>query len=147
VRLALLSIALIAVVAASCSKTEEERVRAVVRKAVAAGNEKDSGGVVEDAAPGFVGPRGMPVDDCRRILLGYFMREGWIRAFEKDISVTIDGDKATAVLDAILARGNEVKKLEDVIPTNAQRFVFTLELTKIDGDWKFTRADYVQKGL
>lgn len=134
----------------SCKErdSEEDRVRAVIRKAVAAGNEKKVGEVVEDAVENFRGPRGASLQDCRRVLLGYFMQQGWIRAFEQDLKVSfVDTTHARVELDLVLARGNEVKKLEDVVPTNASRFLFTIELSLVSGEWKLTSADYAERAF
>lgn len=96
----------------------------------------------------FRGPRGASLQDCRRILLGYFMQQGWIRAFEQDLKVTFtDASHARVELDLVLARGNEVKKLEDVVPTNASRFLFTISLEQIAGAWKLTSADYAERAF
>ena len=70
---------------------------------------------------------------------------GWMKSFEKDLKVTFESPEvARATLDLLIARGNPVQKIEDVVPTNAGHFLFSLELAKIDGSWRFTRATYKQ---
>src|SRR5262245_11546525 len=81
IALPVLSISLISAIASSCKKeSDEDRVRAVIRKAVEAGNEKRAGEVLEDAAEGFKGPGDVDVNECRRVLVGYFMQAGWIHS-------------------------------------------------------------------
>lgn len=138
---------LLAAVAASstaCKKeNDEDLVKAVIRKAVDAANEKSAKGVVEDAAESFVGPRKANKREARRILMGFFLRKGWIKAFERKLEVTIDSEtEASALLEVVLAEGKEVKALKDVLPTNGTVLEFKLKLRKIDDDWKFVTADY-----
>src|SRR5262245_51316197 len=71
----------------SCKReTEEDRVRAVIHRAVEAGNEKSVRGILEDAAPSFKGPGDASLEDSRRILVGYFLGVGggWMKSFEQD---------------------------------------------------------------
>ncbi len=133
---------------ASCTKTsDQDKIKAVIDRAISAANEKRAGGVVEDALPNFKGPRGADVRESRRILMGYFLRQGWVRVFKRDLQVQVAGDKATATLDATIAVGKPVQKLEDVLPTNGAAVVFTLELEKKGDDWKFAKASYRKKPL
>lgn len=149
-RVGVVALALSFALSACKRETEEDRVRAVIHRAVEAGNEKSVRGILEDAAPSFKGPGDASLDESRRILVGYFLSVGggWTKSFEQDLQVTIDApDRAHASLDLLIARGNPVNKIEDVVPTNAGHFVFSLELAKIDGAWKFTRASYKQIAL
>ncbi len=133
---------------AHCTKTsDEDKIKAVIDRAITAANEKRAGGVVEDALPSFKGPRGADIRESRRILMGYFLSKGWVRVFKREVSVQVQGDQATATLDATIAIGKPVQKLEDILPTNGAAVVFTLELQKKDGDWKFTKASYRKKPL
>ncbi|MCK6548228.1 hypothetical protein L6R52_20440 [Myxococcota bacterium] len=127
----------------NCSKTsDEDLVRAVIFRAIDGANEKAPAKVLADVAPGFQGPGGADVQESKRILLGYFLQQGWIRVFPRGLEITVDGARATAKLGAVVARGNEVKRIEDVLPTNGDVVEFTLELSKESGDWKLTRASY-----
>ncbi len=129
----------------SCKGDDEAQIRALVRRAMEAANEKRVSGVVEDAAPEFRGPRGADLSESRRILLGFFMGRGWVRVFERRIEVTLlDGAAAKAEVEVVLAQGRPVEKLEDLLPTDATVLVFSLELVKRGGDWALTRAEYRQ---
>jgi hypothetical protein len=131
---------------AGCRKdSDEDQVRAVIRKALTAANEKSAGGVVADAANGFKGPQNSDINECRRILVGYFMQQGWLHAFEKDLQITVDGANAKAKLECVLAKGRAVQKIEDVIPTDATVLEFDFDLAKLGDGWKFTRATYTHK--
>ena len=126
-----------------CKKDDDEKlVKRVIRDAVEAANEKRAAGVVEDAADHFVGPRKADVRESRRLLMGFFLRKGWLKVFEKKLEVTVAGTTAQAKLEVAVAEGEEVKTLQDLLPTNATMLEFDLDLEKIDGDWKFVKADY-----
>lgn len=135
--------------AAACTKklSEEDRVRAVIRQAIEAANEKKAGEVVEDAAPGFKGPGGHDVRDCRRLLTGYFLQRGWLKVFERQLDVRVEGANARAGLEVLVARGNPVESIEDVLPNQASRLAFELTLEKREGAWRFTQATYQQRPL
>jgi hypothetical protein len=138
--------ALLVVTFAACkTQTDEDRVRAVVKEAIEAANARSPSGVVREAIDDFRGPHDAKRDEVKRILAGWFLGAGWVHVFERDLEVTIDGDKAKAKLDAILARGPEVKKIEDVMPTNAASVVFDLDLVRTPNGWRFAHADYTMK--
>jgi hypothetical protein len=127
----------------ACKKESEvDRVKAVVQKAIDAANAKKPGGVVEDALSTFRGPQDADLAECRRIITGYLLSPGWVHVFVRDLSVTVEGEQAKASIDTVLARGNPVEKLEDLVPTNGDALTFEVELRRIDGDWKFERARY-----
>jgi hypothetical protein len=139
----LLSLAALAATSACKKDNDEDLIKAVVRKAVQAANDKKASGVVEDAAEHFKGPRNADLRECRRILIGFFMKKGWIRAFERKLDVTlVDATHAKAILQVALAEGKPVDKPQDLLPTNATMLEFDLDLEKIDGDWKFVKAGY-----
>jgi hypothetical protein len=137
----LLALAAILAVFGCKKDSDEDRIRAVVHGAIEAANKKSPSGVVENAAPSFKGPSGADTQEVKRILAGYFLSAGWLHVFERELTVSVDGDRGTARLVAVIARGPEIKKIEDVVPSNAATFVFDLELAKV-GAWKLTTARY-----
>lgn len=146
----LLGLALsVLLVATACKKTsDEDLIKATVRRALAAANEKDAGGVVEDADESFVGPRKMKLADTRRYLMGFFFRKGWVKAIERNLVVEVKNDTfAKAKLEVAVAEGNDVQEVQDLVPTNATMLEIEMGLEKIDGDWKFVKADYRRIGL
>ncbi len=146
--LTLASLSLLAASTSHCKKTsDEDLIKATIRRAIEAANEKRSGGVVEDAAEDFVGPQKMNLGDTRRMLIGFFFRKGWVKAVERDLTVEVEGETAKAKLTVAVAEGNDVKAVEDLVPTNATMLEVDMTLAKIDGDWKFKTGDYRRVGL
>src|SRR5689334_1929006 len=136
-RLSLFFVACLFVLPACKRASEEDRVKAVIRAAVTAGNEKKAGEVVRNAAPSFKGPGESDVNECRRILIGVFLQNEWMHTFERNLAVRVEGDTAQAELGVAIARGKQVERIEDVAEADLDLLIFDLELAKLDGDWKF----------
>jgi hypothetical protein len=130
---------------AGCKKkSDQDLISELLDQTIAAANEKSASGVVEQAASDFKGPQGADVSECRRVLTGYFFGKGWLRVFEQNREINVDGTTATVKLDVVVAIGNEVQKLEDLVPTNGTRLLFDVDLEKIGGEWKYKRASYTR---
>lgn len=134
---------LLATTVAACKKTsDEDLIREKVRAALTAVNEKKAGDIVADAAEDFRGPRNIDLRETRRYITGYMIGGGWLRAFEHSLDVEVDGDTAHVDLETLLAKGNQIKSIEDVLPTNGSRVKFDLDLERRDGEWKFVKGNY-----
>jgi len=131
-------------VAACKSESDEDLIEKKVRAALTAVDEKKAGDVVADAAEDFRGPRNIDLRETRRYVTGYMLGSGWLRAFERKLDVSVDGTTAHVDLEVVLAQGQEVKSIEDVLPTNGSVLDFDLELEKRAGDWKFVKGEYKQ---
>lgn len=134
----------VAAPAACRDPSDEDQIRGAVRRAITAVNDKKPGDVVEDAAPDFRGPSGSDLKEVRRIITGYLLTKGWVRAFERKLDVTVAEGAATAHVDLelVVTRGNKVERIEDVVPTQATVMDMDLELEKRDGVWRFVKAVY-----
>ena len=76
------------------------------------------------------------------MLVYLFLGRKWVRAFGKDIQVTISDDRAEVSLVAILVGGQDVKTLRDVLPRDATAYALELKLVKRDGDFLVSYARY-----
>jgi hypothetical protein len=127
----------------ACKKeSDEDRIKAVIRSAIDAGNQKKAAEILQHVTADFQGPRGADAAESRRLLLGLFLQNQWLHTFERGSSVTVDGDVAKAEVDLAIARGNPVARLEDVPAANLDLLVFDLDLVRVDGAWKIKRAAY-----
>lgn len=124
--------------------SDEDLVRAKVKAALSAVDEKSTGDILADAAEDFRGPRNIDLRETRRYIAGYMLGAGWLRAFARKLDVAVTGDTAHVDLEVVLAKGKEVKSIEDVVPTNGSVLDFDLELERRGGEWKFTEGDYRQ---
>lgn len=133
--------------AACKEKSDADLIGEILDQTIAAANAKEPGGIVEHAAEDFVGPHRADRRECRQLLTAYFLRSGWVHAFEQNRKITVNGAKATVELDVIVAVGREIEKPADLVPTNGTRMVFDVKLAKKDGEWKYTSASYRRKGM
>lgn len=135
--------------AAACEDdpSDEDQIRAAVERALAAVNDKRPADVVEDAAETFVGPRSMKKADVRRTLAGYLLTQKWVKAFRRDLQIEVKGDTAHVDLEVVVAQGNKIETLEDVVPTNGTVLDMDLELERQDGEWRFVKGAYKHKRL
>jgi hypothetical protein len=123
-------------------KSDRDLISALLDQTINAANEKSASGIVEHAAPDFRGPQNADVNECRRVLTGYFFGKGWLRVFEQNREITVDGTTAAVKLDVVIAVGNEVQKLEDLVPTNGTHLLFYVALEKTAGEWTYKSAKY-----
>lgn len=127
----------------SCKKTpDEDIIRAHVQAALTAVNEKKPADVVEHAADDFKGPRKADLRETRRTITGFLLTRGWVRALERKLDVTVEGDTAHVDLEVVLAEGKAIEKIEDVVPTNATVLDVDLDLERRDDEWLFVRGEY-----
>jgi hypothetical protein len=130
------------VLSACKTKTDEDVIGQILDETLAAANDRKAGGVVEHAAEAFQGPHGADLKECRRILIAYFLRNAWVRVFEQSRSIEVSGPTAAVKLDVVIAVGNPIERIEDLVPTNGTRLEFDVKLAKTDGVWRYTSADY-----
>lgn len=127
--------------------TEPDRPEAIVRsqinQALAAARGKDLGDVFDHVAPDFVGPGGMGLRETQRYVAGYLLRPGWMTVFAPrvDVSPPDEDGIVRSRLELVVARGRPVEKLEDVLPTDADRLWVRTESRERRGAWGFTRAE------
>lgn len=143
-RIALASLCALFLLGACTKTSDEDLIRERVRAALTAVNEKKAGDVVEHAHETFKGPRSMDLRQTRRIIAGYLLTSGWIRAFERKLDVQVTGDEAHVDLEVVLAKGQQIKSIKDVVPTNGSVLDVDLDLQKHDGEWRFVSGDYKQ---
>jgi hypothetical protein len=130
---------------ASCrEKSDQDLIGELVDRTISAANERKAGGVVEGATESFKGPQGTDLHECRRVLTGYFLQNGWVRVFEQSREIEVDGNSAKLKLDVVIAVGNAIEKLEDLVPTNGTHLIFDVALSKIDGEWKYVSASWTR---
>lgn len=130
------------------TETPEAKVRALVHRTVEAANDKDTSEVMEAFSERFCGKGGPQLtgergcakpEQVRRVVLAHLLQPGWVRVFVRqlDVQVADDGTTAEATVLALLARGQPVEELADLVPSNASAYRFEMKLELEDGEWKF----------
>ena len=121
----------------------ERRIRGMVKAA----QNRDLDGIMSRVAETFEGPRGIDRSEVKRMLAGRLLSNRWVRVFERDLQVTVNGDAAEARLRAVLAQGNKAERLQDILPTDASYATFNIKLSKQDGIWWVVASDYKKEAL
>lgn len=120
----------------------EQIVRGQITAALDAAREKDLGDVFDDVADDFSGPRGATLRETKRTVAGYLLRPGWMTVFAPRVDVAPPEDGIVrARIELVVARGRPVEELEDVLPTNADRFTVRTTSRQVDGAWRFSSAE------
>ncbi|MEL6188266.1 MAG: hypothetical protein AAFU79_26875 [Myxococcota bacterium] len=136
--------------------SDKDQLRALVDAARSAANERDTGGVVAVLAEDFCATarpfaealregdasrmpcRGLGKEEVRQVVLSKLLPRGWVRVWTRRLEVKMTGE-ATARVEvlAVVARGEPVEGLQDLVPDNADVMRFKLRAEKREGKWKF----------
>ena len=118
---------------------DEALIRALLADAAAAAQ----AGKVSDAVAGlserFQG-EGLDRAGARRLLAGLVLRRQWVAITLAGVRVAVEGDRATARVDAVLAGGGAGKALVDLLPAEADAHRFDLRLEREADGWRVVTA-------
>jgi ketosteroid isomerase-like protein len=133
----------------ACSKgvTEEDRVRQVVADVAEAAEKKDLKGVMRHVSKDYNDDKGNDYDGAKGIVFYQFLRSPKVSVFVRGVEVEVKEDRALVNTKVVLARGKEVKKIEDIIPEDAAGYRFSVVFRKEDGDWKALSAKWDNVGI
>ena len=128
-------------------KDDETVIKGHIRDALEATQAKRPSDILERVAENFKTRRGLKRAEIKRILVGRLLRDQWVRVFERSLDVTVEGEKATVVLRTLVAQGDKIERIEDLVPTDADALRFDIKLEKRTDGWWIVEADYRQDGL
>jgi ketosteroid isomerase-like protein len=133
----------------ACSKgvTEEDRVRQVVADVAEAAEKKDLKGIMRHVSKDYNDDKGNDYDGAKGIVFYQFLRSPKVSVFVRGVEVEVKEDRALVNTKVVLARGKEVKKIEDIIPEDAAGYRFSVVFRKEDGDWKALSAMWDNVGI
>lgn len=146
-----LSLAIITYLLGTACTLPDDRtlIERIIRSSVDAAKDRDVSGMLARVADDFEGPRRIRKNELKRMLLGRLLKDQWLRIFERSLTVDIEveGEAATAELRVVLARGNKVTQLEDLVPTDASSLRINLKLARRERRWWIVGADYREEPL
>ncbi len=122
----------------------EAQIRALLEEVVAAAERRDLGGILTHVSEGFRG-QGMNRDQLKGLLFVELRRGAWRKVVLYQTEIALAPDQRRAQVDtlALLAAGEQVKSLTDLVPTSGDQYRFRLELAREeDGVWRTTAASY-----
>lgn len=136
----------------ACSKrtSDEEQVRAVIKKAARAVETKDLKTFMRLLRPDFTDDHGNDYNMVKGVLFGEFMRPGSIKVFITSTDVEVKGGVARANVKLVATRGadlSNIKSISDIIPEESQGFEVSVVLRKEDGKWLAVGANWVEIGV
>jgi len=129
----------------SCSGTppsEEERIREIIKEVAEKAEAKDIKAIKKHISKNYRDPRGNDYQELSGLLLYHFFRAEKLSTYLTEIEVSVEREKATAIVEAILTRGKEIKSLKDLIPEAASYYLFNLIFQKEQGKWLLVSAEW-----
>jgi hypothetical protein len=129
----------------SCSgapPAEEDRIREMIKEVAGKAEAKDIGAIKKHISRKYRDPRGNDYQGLSGLLLYHFFRAEKISTYLTEMEVSVEGEKATAAVEAILTRGKEIKSLKDLIPEGASYYLFNLVFQKEQGEWLLISAEW-----
>jgi len=120
--------------------SDEASIRALVEEAARAAEERRVSDVVAPVSERFAGPEGMDRQGVKRLVAAMTLRGAWVMVRVAEQQVVVEGDRATAWAEVVLARGGAGKALADLLPSEATAHRFDLELRREPDGWRVTGA-------
>ena len=137
--------AVVAIRALRQGPTDEERIRALFEQAARAVEEKRPGDAMAGVSERFQG-QGMDYRELKQFVTFQALRGSWNAVLPVAAQVQVSGDRAEAVVDAVLVRGGKGEGVVARLPEagDTWRIEATLEREK-DG-WKVVSARWIPTG-
>lgn len=137
---ACLTIALTGTSACNQTVTPEEEIRALVREAEIAAEDRQVGDLARLISAQYGDERGNSKDELVRMLRLQMIRNQVIYLMVRSGEIKIiDPDSATAVVHVAMA-GGPLETFEDLARLGAELYRFDLDLVKESGKWRIIRA-------
>ena len=118
-------------------------IQAVIDRTVEAAENKEIGTILEAVSDDFSG-HGMDRKELRRMIFALIHRSQWRRIFVTGTDIELQSDdRARVTTGAVMARGNDVKTIEQAaLQTRTDTLRFDIGFKKEGGDWKVYRINY-----
>ncbi len=126
--------------------TDEERIRALLDGAARAVEARRPGDVLSAVSESFEG-EGMRRRELAQLVTYEVLRGSWNAVLPVATRVEVDGDRATALVDAALVRGGAGAGLAGRLPEAGDTWRIEATLAREPDGWKVTRARWRRIGL
>jgi hypothetical protein len=127
--------------------SDPELVRALFEDAAKAAEERRVGDAVEGVSEAFAG-HGLDKAGVKRLVAFHVLRGEWVSVSISGARVAVEGDRALANVDAVLARGSaKGKSLAALLPGEASAHRFRCRLRREPEGWRIVEADWRAVGL
>jgi hypothetical protein len=126
--------------------SDEDRIRALFAGAALAAEEKRIGDVVEGVSDRFAG-QGLDKQGVKRLVAGMVIRGDWVSVSIGGISVAVEGARARANVDLVMARGGKGKAVADLLPEEGSAHRLGCALEREEGGWRVVGATWAPISL
>jgi hypothetical protein len=152
------SVAIIALVAAAAAigavawrqlrpgPSDEDRIRALLDRAVRAVEEKRPGDVMDGVSERFEG-HGMGRRELHQFITYNALRGSWNAVVPLSTRVQVDGDRAEAVVDAALLRGARGEGIAGRLPEAGDTWRIEAVLEREKEGWRVVSARWRRAGM
>jgi len=127
--------------------TDEEQIRALFQDAVRAVGEKRVGDAVVGVSERFQGEGGLDKRAVKQLIAAQVFRGEWLTISIAGLQVELDGARAKAVLDVVMARSGKGADLASLLPGEAAANRFSVALEHGAEGWKIVGATRREVGL
>jgi hypothetical protein len=122
--------------------SDEDLVRRLFEDAALAAEEKRVSDAVAGVSERFRG-EGLDRPGVKQLVAALVFRGQWVRVSIAGVEVRVEGDRATAIVDAVLARAaGQGKALGDLLPGEATAHRFDCALEREEDGWRVVAASW-----
>lgn len=126
---------------------DEALIRAVFEEAARAAEERRVGDAVLGVSERFAG-HGLDRAGVKRLVAFHVLRGEWVSVSIAGARIEVEGDRARANVDAVLARGGaKGKSLAALLPGEASAHRFLCRLEREPDGWRVVEAEWRAVGL
>jgi hypothetical protein len=141
------TVVVLLLVAACHRETEEDKVRKVISAVQQSAEDKKVLPVLEHVSKTYQDPQGNDYDGIKGLVAFYFFRHRKVGVLIPNIDVTVKGDEALAVFQAILSgKGTGEEAPGGLLPEALGAYDFEVICKKEQGQWKVTSAKWRRAG-
>jgi hypothetical protein len=116
--------------------TDRELIRRLVDDAARAATERRVSDAVEPVSESFRA-EGLGKTDVKRIVAAHVLAGEWASVSVTDARIEVQGDRATAIVDTLMARASGTgKSLADLLPGDAALYRFDCGLAREPDGWR-----------
>jgi hypothetical protein len=127
---------------APAARTDEELVRALFEDAARAAEERRVADAVEGVSERFQGG-GLDRRGVKQLVAYHVLRGEWVTVSIGGARIRVDGDRARANVDAVLARGAaKGKSLAALLPGEASAHRLECRLEREEAGWRIVEASW-----
>jgi hypothetical protein len=121
-------------------RSDEDQIRALFEDAAKAAEERRVSDVVAAVSERFAG-EGIDRRGVKQLVAAHVLRGEWVRVAIAGVRVAVDGGRASAIADAVFARGGaRGKPLADLLTSEAAAHRFECALEREDAGWRVVSA-------